>query len=129
MDLELDCIVKTGRYTFHFGEEKLRSGGEVQMFLEYDFHTPSEQELGGQLEGDQGTVHRVKNSEQVRDFLTKLGFLNRDETGGDRVKGFLHLSQVSLFFTHMPTCKIEFPLPISFPPDCLQAVSAVLGAT
>lgn len=106
MDLELDCIIKTGRYTFHLGEE---NGGEVLMFLEYDFHTTSEQELGGQLEGVHRTVHRVKNGAQVRDFLMKLGFLNRDEAGGDRVKGFLHLSQVSHFFTHMLTCKLTPP--------------------
>lgn len=90
MSKELDCIINTGSYILQCGEGKYIIDGEVQKFLEYDVHDSSELEHGGQR-----TVHRVKNSEQVRDFLTKLGFLNRDDTGGDKVKDFLYLSQVS----------------------------------
>lgn len=88
---ELGCIIETGYYTFQCGEEK---GGEFQRFLEYDIHaspSSSEHEQEGQSGGN---LHQVKNSEQVRDFLTKLGFLNRDDKA-ERVKDFLHLSQVS----------------------------------
>lgn len=35
------------------------------------------------------------NSEQVRDFVRKLGFVDKDKKGGNQIKQFLHLYQVS----------------------------------
>lgn len=60
------------------------------MFLTYVFHA---QRIGSEKETNQGRVH--KNSEQIRDFVRKLGFLDKDQKGGDRVKNFLYLSQVN----------------------------------
>ena len=83
---ELNCITETGHYIFQYGEAV---DGEIQRFLEYDVRA-SPDSLQGQG-GGQKTVHRVKNNEEIRNFLTKLGFLNRDED-----RDFLHLSQVRI---------------------------------
>ena len=93
MAQELDCIIETGCYKLQCEEGKHVVGGEVQKYLEYHAHALPDSSQQGQ--GGQKAVHRVKNTEQVRDFHTKLGFLNRDDAGGDKVKDFLHLSQVS----------------------------------
>ena len=34
------------------------------------------------------------NMEQVKDFVRKLGFMDKEKEGGDKIKHFLHLSQV-----------------------------------
>ncbi len=36
------------------------------------------------------------NIEQVKDFVRKLGFMDKEKEGGDKIKHFLHLSQVLL---------------------------------
>jgi hypothetical protein len=123
---ELDYIIDTGYYTLECGEERHVVGSETLRCLEYSVHaqpTSSDQEHGEQPVDGQRMVHRVKNSEQVRDFLMKLGFLNRDDTEGDRknrAKDFLHLSQVfhSLCLNLFPCSN---PLLLSsLPPSCLS---------
>ena len=94
MGHELDCIIETGCYTL-LGGEKYGDGGH--MFLTYVFHAqPTVPKQVSKKETNQGRVH--KNSEQIRDFVRKLGFLDKDQKGGDRVKNFLHLSQVNKLY-------------------------------
>ena len=38
-----------------------------------------------------------KNSEQIRDFVRKLGFVDEEKKGGDQIRHFLQLNQVSHF--------------------------------
>lgn len=108
------------------------------MFLEYvpssthlltptpDPHqvaTPSS--LGVEPQGDK--VRREKwNREQIGDFVRKLGFLDKDKEGGDRIKLFLRLSQVS----HAPSLHPSHyqSLPPSPCIDRVQAAGAVLEA-
>ena len=35
------------------------------------------------------------NSEQINDFVRKLGFLDTEKEGGDKIKHFLHVNEVS----------------------------------
>lgn len=36
------------------------------------------------------------NSEQINDFVRKLGFLDTEKAGGEKIKHFLHINEVSL---------------------------------
>ena len=63
-----------------------------QLLLEYEPASP-------QIEGaERGTVHRERwNSEQIGDFVRKLGFVDKsnDKEGDASIKHFLNLNQVS----------------------------------
>ena len=91
---DLVCIISTGYFTFEFGFEE--SGKENQLLLLYE---PNLAQLSPPREGFQTqrahTLRRkgVWNSDQIGDFVRKLGFINK-EKGVDQVKDFLHLSQV-----------------------------------
>ena len=93
MAKELDCIIGTGKYTFHLGGEESESS-HGKMFLDYDFHDTSHSQT------DPGKVHREMSDEQIRDFVRRLGFLDndKDEDVAKKIKHFLHLSQVSHTF-------------------------------
>ncbi len=56
-------------------------------------NTMEESEMNSQ--GDE-VVSQVEsmNMEQVKDFVRKLGFMDKEKEGGDKIKHFLHLSQV-----------------------------------
>lgn len=41
-------------------------------------------------------VNQIWTSEQIGDFVRKLGFLHSEKEGGERIKSFLHLNFVSL---------------------------------
>lgn len=107
---ELDCIINTGNYTFHLRDT------EGQMFLEYKFHT-------SQMDSDADPICRKMNGEQIRDFVRKLGFLDKDkdEDGAQKIKHFLHHNQVS--HTHQYNIMNAYMLHVS---DYFQAVGAVL---
>ena len=100
---ELECIISTGSYTFNLGGEEV-GNGKGEMLLEYEAAasaplpptaTPtlekseSQAMLGGSRKKERWT------GEQIGDFLRKLGFMDVDKNkGGDKIKDFLHLSQV-----------------------------------
>ena len=112
---ELECIINTGHYIFSLSSSTL--GGEACMTLEY---IPSAQPLlppistvveeggtprtlvhsGSYTESGLGngtTVMSRKenwNMEQINDFVMKLGFLDAQKEGGDRIKHFLHINEV-----------------------------------
>jgi hypothetical protein len=108
---ELDSIIRTGKFTFHLGDEQLGSR-EGEMFLEYEpssaqllapVTSPAPQQdpaepryLFTESHPELGRVRKERwNSEQIRDFVRKLGFMDTErEEGGVRIKHFLHLSQV-----------------------------------
>lgn len=109
---ELCCIINTGCYTFSLGEEELGSGEGI--FLEYEPSTTQSLSLSTSLGeepqdehcGAVGKVRREKwNSEQIGDFVRKLGFIvidNEDleklglDVTREQIKDFLYLNQVSL---------------------------------
>ena len=43
-----------------------------------------------------GSVEQRWSSEQIADFVRKLGFLDTKQEGGDMIRKFLHLNSVSL---------------------------------
>ncbi len=118
MAKELDKVLETGFFLF-----KLPMDGRAQMILEYipsstsqgssmedidggtTTHTrvPSfptsrlEQLKSGDLDG--GLVKKSKSeqwtSEQIGDFVRKLGFMDTEREGGEKIKHFRHISFVS----------------------------------
>ncbi len=91
---ELDCINKTGHYTFHLKEDQGNSHGE--LFLEYDLSVPLSAKEASVSSSEHGsTMCKEKNSEQISDFVRKLGFVDKDKQGDVQIKHFLHLYQVS----------------------------------
>ena len=40
------------------------------------------------------------NSEQISDFVRKLGFLDTENEGGDKIKHFLHINEVCMLETY-----------------------------
>ena len=40
------------------------------------------------------------NSEQISDFVRKLGFLDTEKEGGDKIKHFLHINEVCMLGTY-----------------------------
>ena len=90
------CIISTGYFTFEFGDEE--SGKENgQLLLQYEL---SSAQFSPPKEGFQTqrahTLRRkgVWNSDQIGDFVRKLGFMDKEKEVEDQVKDFLHLSQV-----------------------------------
>lgn len=106
---ELECVIRTGTYTFHLGGTDDVDGS---MLLEYEPASTavSSPTLTPQLEGAElpsfaliesraGSdmmSRKTWNLEQIGDFVRKLGFLDKDkeEKEGNKIKHFLHLSQV-----------------------------------
>ena len=110
---ELECIINTGQYTFTLSSGA--SGGEASMNLEY---TPSARpSLPPSSMGEDGVTSRTYASEsfqetgvvngtqlvsrmenwtreQINDFVRKLGFLDAQKEGGDKIKLFLHINEV-----------------------------------
>jgi len=118
---ELDRIITTGYYIF-LTSDTSRSRGELQ--LEYS-PSPSQQpqlpvsqpssledpevvppqmrehpRILSRLESRNDHEVEVRNvelwnSEQISDFVRKLGFLDTEKEGGDKIKHFLHVNEVS----------------------------------
>ncbi len=112
---ELDKVLETGQFSF-----KLPSDGRAHMILEYipsSSQGPSLEEVDGggttvrtrtsssrpeQLkfsdsEGGVGKRSKAEqwNSEQIGDFVRKLGFMDAEREGGEKIKHFRHISFVS----------------------------------
>ena len=95
VDKELDCIIATGNYLFLTLEN-----GSLCLKLEYNpshqffpLCSPSSFQLSNLTDSD-AVVKQRWNSEQISDFVRKLGFLDREEEGGDKIKHFLHINEV-----------------------------------
>lgn len=85
---DLDCIVKTGKYTF-----TMTSGTpSYTMFLHYipsQPHTSQSHLFTSEVETEKWNI------DQLGEFVRKLGFLDRDKGGGDQLKCFLKINEVS----------------------------------
>ncbi len=160
---ELDKVLETGYYSF-----KLPTDGEAQMILEYvpstsqtsntfeegvdggttvrsrasSSHTSKLEPQTSDLE--RGISKRSKpeqwNSEQIGDFVRKLGFMDTEREGGEKIKHFRHISSVSTIlyngdnYIHV---RILYTCPyiicvffscihvVNFIPDCLPSTGVV----
>ena len=125
--MELGKVMDTGYYSF-----KLPTDGEAQMILEYipsSIQTSNTFEEGvdggttvrsrasssqiSKLETqisdlERGMSKRSKpeqwNSEQIGDFVRKLGFMDTEREGGEKIKHFRHISSVSMILYHGDNC-------------------------
>ncbi len=112
---ELDGILQSGYYTFRLSSA---STSRAEIMLEYDLHSslppglrqpaqgsqpPSLDDMGPRStfsrmdsRGDEylSTTLERWNSEQINDFVRKLGFLDTEKEGGDSIKHFLHINEV-----------------------------------
>ena len=92
---DLDCIIQTGHYQFEF-----TSNEGIMMTLEYcpQAALPAQSSSLGNgskpndKEGPGGKERWSK--EQIDDFVRKLGFLDAEKEGGDKIKHFLTLNEV-----------------------------------
>ena len=112
---QLHEIFETGHYSF-----KLPIHGEAELRLEY---TPADQtsstELSTESEtgstigdsimaiektnsddiiiksGGEGPMQEQWNSEQIGDFVRKLGFIDLEKEGGEKIKHFRYINTVS----------------------------------
>ncbi len=128
--MELDKVLETGYYTFKL----LPTDEEVQMILELvpsSIHTSNNFEEGvdgrsttfrshkyasqtaelepqtGELE--RGVNNKQWNSEQIGDFVRKLGFMDTEREGGEKIKHFRHISSVSIWYlAKIVDCSREF---------------------
>lgn len=90
---ELDCIISTGNYLFQTPDTSSRG---PELILEY---SPSQQftslsQPSNQEDPELGMNKQRWNSEQIGDFVRKLGFLDSEQDGGDKIKHFLHVNEV-----------------------------------
>ena len=100
MAKELDCIIATGNFLFHALNT---SSSGVELILEYS-PSPSQQftplllpalsQPSSQEDSEVAVNVQRWNSEQISDFVLKLGFLDSEKEGGDKIKHFLHIIEV-----------------------------------
>jgi len=92
---ELDCIIATGKYLFQPPDASSRG---AELILEYSpsqQFTPTSLSQPPNLEGPElGINMQHWNTEQIGDFVRKLGFLDTEKEGGDKIKNFLHVNEV-----------------------------------
>ncbi len=112
---ELDGILQSGFYTLRLSSTS--NGSRAELFLEYDLHSslpfrpasygsqpPSMDDMGPRTiarmdsRGDDYPSSTLEHwsSEQINDFVRKLGFLDTEKEGGDSIKTFLHINEVGL---------------------------------
>lgn len=108
--MELECVIKTGTFTFYLGKVEELGRTQSHMLLEYEpastrFHTDSN-EMAKPLQMKphmmlSGKSKEIWNQEQIEDFVRKLGFLDKDKKNEENIKHFLYLNQVILTFPHI----------------------------
>ena len=127
---ELECIINTGVFIFTLSSGGA-SGGEASMNLEYVpsaqsvFPLMTQAEEGGTprtlpnsgsypesgLSNGTHVTNRTENwnREQINDFVRKLGFLDAQREGGNQIKHFLHINEVSIkhvLYVHVHVYKL-----------------------
>ena len=105
MAKELDCIITTGNYLFQTSDT---SGSGAQLILEYSpslSHqsppTLSPTQPSNQEDSEMVVNMQHWNSEQINDFVRKLGFLDTEKEGGNKIKHFLHINEVCVCMCRM----------------------------
>ena len=95
MAKELDCIIATGNYLFQTPDTSSRG---AELILEYSpsqqFNPTSLSQPSNPEDPELRTSVQRWNSEQISDFVRKLGFLDTEKEGGDKIKEFLHVNEV-----------------------------------
>ena len=106
MAKDLDCIILTGHYQFEF-----TSSEGIVMTLQYCPADNPQAALPSQPSSlEDGSSQRPQpmkpsdkegpggkerwSKEQIDDFVRKLGFLDTEKEGGDKIKHFLHSNEV-----------------------------------
>ena len=106
MAKDLDCIIQAGYYQFEF-----TSSEGIVMTLQYCPSDNPQAALPAQQSSlEDGSPQRLQptkpsdieglggkerwSKEQIDDFVRKLGFLDAEKEGGDKIKHFLHLNEV-----------------------------------
>jgi hypothetical protein len=91
MEKELKNIIETGIYTFELASRAC--GGKSCILLEY---TPSSKPVAVESSSvtQMATQMERWGSEQINDFVLKLGFLDAQGEGGYQIKRFLHVNEV-----------------------------------
>ena len=92
---ELDSIISTGNYLF-LTPDTSSSGAE--LIIEYNPSTlhqfpPHTLLTPIQPSSSDDNMQRW-NNEQINDFVRKLGFLDSEKEGGNKIKDFLHVNEV-----------------------------------
>ena len=98
MAKELDSIISTGNYLF-LTPDTSSSGAE--LIIEYNpstFHQFPPHTLLTAIQPSSSDAMMFNtqrwNNEQINDFVRKLGFLDSEKEGGNRIKDFLHVNEV-----------------------------------
>lgn len=88
--MELECIIATGNYLF-LAPNSNSNGTVLKLeYSPYSYQFTSHSRNGHEA----ATNMQCWNSEQISDFVRKLGFLDTEKAGGDKIKHFLHVSEV-----------------------------------
>ena len=103
---ELDHILETGIFNFMLSSDETST---ADILLVYQPSQPviaqPDTNFIGREDGERSPLDRGStlivdqhwNSEHIADFVRKLGFLDTEREGGERIKLFIHLNSVSLF--------------------------------
>ena len=95
MAKELDCIIATGNYLLQTPDASCRGAELVLEYSASQQFTPTSLSQPPCLEGSElGINVQHWNTEQIGDFVLKLGFLDTETEGGDKIKNFLHVNEV-----------------------------------
>ena len=113
MAKDLDSIIETGHYQFEFSREGIVLSLQYCPAASTQTAPPTQPSSldDGPPQKPQGLIQSDKNcsgkerwsKEQIDDFVRKLGFLDAEKEGGDKIKQFLHLNEVFLH-TCMHVC-------------------------
>ena len=87
-------MMESGKFVFKMPEQNIHPTGACkwQLCLEYIPLSASSKKESADAEVQQPP--ECKTSDQINDFVRKLGFIDKDKEEGVSIKHFLHLSQV-----------------------------------
>lgn len=94
--LILECVPSSSTQGSSF-EEGVDSGTTIRTQATSTQSNRTAEPRTGELEGIAGkkTKQEQWNSEQIGDFVRKLGFMDTKKEGGEKIKHFRHISSVS----------------------------------
>ena len=96
MAKELDSIIKTGFYKFLLTSANF--GSNFVISLEYvpsaTIHQSFNESPQPSTESAASSQKEIWTSEQIDDFVLKLGFLDEQGEGDGHIKHFLHINEV-----------------------------------
>ena len=97
MAKKLHDIIESGKFCFiHKSEESNAYVQKVSLRLHYQSSSVPLSVHSSDRDTSPVLTSQSWNSEQIKDFVRKLGFLDKDKEQGSFFKQFLKLSQVSI---------------------------------